>query len=154
MPDLIAISQGFNAVKATTEIVKTMLGLRDSAKLLENTVKLNLEIISIQNALFDAQKEQTALIQTIRDLEEKITKFEAWETEKNRYELAELTAGSFAYILKAGEPGSEYPHYICTTCYHRGKVSILQIMPRNVASTTLGKPLMYRCSECRSEILA
>ena len=66
--DLIAISQGLNALNAATQIAKAMLGLRDSAKLLENTVKLNSEILSVQTALANAQEEQTALVQTISDL--------------------------------------------------------------------------------------
>jgi hypothetical protein len=70
MPDLIAISQGLNAVKAATEIVKTIAGLRDSAKLLENTVELNQKILSVQTALADAQAEQATLLQTIREREE------------------------------------------------------------------------------------
>ena len=68
MADLIAISQGLNALNAATQIAKAMLGLRDSAKLLENTVKLNSEILSVQTALANAQEEQTALVQTISDL--------------------------------------------------------------------------------------
>jgi hypothetical protein len=41
MPDLFAISHALNALKATTDIVKTIAGLRDSAKLLESTVELD-----------------------------------------------------------------------------------------------------------------
>jgi len=44
---------------------KTMLGLRDSAKVLEATVEFNQQLLSVQRALLDAQAEQTTLIQTI-----------------------------------------------------------------------------------------
>ena len=46
MPDLIYIGQGLNAVKALTDIAKTMVGLRDSAKLLETTVEFNQQFLS------------------------------------------------------------------------------------------------------------
>ena len=36
MPDMLAIAQGLNAIKATTDIIKTMAGLRDAAQILEN----------------------------------------------------------------------------------------------------------------------
>ena len=33
MPDMLAIAQGLNAIKATTDIIKTMAGLRDAAQI-------------------------------------------------------------------------------------------------------------------------
>jgi len=64
MVDLIAISQGLNALKGTSDLIKTIVGLRDSAKLLETTVELNQQILSVQKALADAQTEQATLVET------------------------------------------------------------------------------------------
>jgi hypothetical protein len=72
MPDLIAIGQGLNAAKALMDIAKTIVGLRDSGKLLEATVEFNQRLLSVQKALLDAQAEQAALVQTIGDLEKEI----------------------------------------------------------------------------------
>jgi len=87
MPDLIAIGQGLHAVKALTDMGKTMLGLRDSAKVLEATVEFNQQLLSVQRALLDAQAEQTTLIQTIGALEKEVAGLTAWNAEKEKYEL-------------------------------------------------------------------
>jgi hypothetical protein len=67
MPDLIAIGQGLNAVKALMDIGKTLVGLRDSAKLLEAKVEFSHQLFAVQKALLEAQAEQATLVQTIRE---------------------------------------------------------------------------------------
>jgi hypothetical protein len=80
VPDMLAIAQGLNAIKATTDIIKTMTGLRDAAQILEKTVELNQKILSVQAALADAQAEQTTLIERIRELEKEVTYLKSWES--------------------------------------------------------------------------
>lgn len=147
MPDLIAISQGLNAVKAATEIVKTMVGLRDSAKLTENTVKLNSEILSVQSALMEAHKEQETLLQTIRELKEEIVHMKTWETEKQRYELKKFYPGTFAYTPKEEHRCAEPVHCLCTRCYEDGKRFILQATGRG----DYGYQVLF-CPNCKMEL--
>lgn len=144
MPDLIAISQGFNALKAATDIVKTMAGLRDSAKLLENTVKLNGEILSVQTALADAQKEQTALVQTIGTLEKEIAEFETWDTEKNKYKLYHLGWAAYAYMLKPATRGTAPPHWVCQKCFSDKRIYVIQMIICNGQR--------FICPTCTSQI--
>jgi hypothetical protein len=150
MPDLIAISQGLGALKAATEIIKTIVGLRDSAKILENTVELNTKILSAQQALADAQTEQTTLVQTIRQLEEEIARLKTWnDSEKQKYELKAIGGGSHAYALKESARGTEPEHWVCTQCYDDGKRSILQRMglPHSGLS-------QYKCNRCQLTLMA
>jgi hypothetical protein len=127
MVDLIAISQGLNALKGATDVVKTLVGLRDSAKLLETTVELNQQILSAQKALADAQTEQATLVETINTLEAKIAAFEQWDGEKQRYELKQLGShGVYAYAIKEEARGSEPMHWICPDCYENRHKSRLQ----------------------------
>jgi ribosomal protein L29 len=149
MPDLIAIGQGLNAVKAATEIVKTMIGLRDSAKLIENTVKLNSEILSVQKALADAHAEQTTLLQTVRELEQEIARMKTWETEKQRYELKDLGAGAFACTIKQNAQGAGPFHAICANCYERGEKSYLQ----DTRDLTRMPYMIWGCPNCGSKIV-
>jgi hypothetical protein len=148
MPDLIAIGQGLNAAKALTDIVKTMIGLRDSAKLLETTVEFNQQLLSIQKALLDAQAEQTTLTQTIRDQEGEIAHLKAWEGEKQKYELKDLGTGAFAYTIKPEMQGGEPFHCICTNCYQNGRKSIIQ----NTAKVNPPYGRIWACPICKSEI--
>jgi hypothetical protein len=145
MPDLLAIAQGLNAVKATTDIIKAMVGLRDASQILEKTVELNQKILTVQTALADAQAEQTTLVQTIRDLKEEFTRLKAWEAEKQNYELKQIGRGAFAYGLKPEAQGTEPPHWICAQCYDDGKRSILQRAGQTIPA--------YKCNRCGSAII-
>jgi cellobiose-specific phosphotransferase system component IIA len=73
MPDLIAISQGLSALKATSDIVKALIGLRDYAQILEKTVELNQQIATAQAALISAHQEQSSLFDQVHALEKEIT---------------------------------------------------------------------------------
>jgi hypothetical protein len=144
MPDLIAIGQGLSALKAATETMKTIMGLRDGAKLLENTVELNQNILAAQSALLDAQQEQTALTETIQKLEEEIASIRTWDAEKQRYELTSLgNPGIFSYSIKEASRGAEPPHSICPDCYEDGKKSVLQQITRFP-----GQASVMTCGRC------
>src|ERR1700720_3448556 len=119
MPDLIAIGQGLNAVKAMTDIVKTMVGLQGSAKILENSIELNRKIADVQIALNTALTEQGTLVKTIHDQEEEIARLKAWDSEKDNYELKDVGdgGGAVAYMIKEAAQGAEPLHCLCTKCY-------------------------------------
>jgi hypothetical protein len=150
MPDMLAIAQGLNAVKAATEIVKTIAGLRDSAKLLENTVELNRKIADVQIALNAALSEQTALVQTINDLKEEIVRMKAWEAEKQRYELKDLGFGAFACVIKPEMQGAEPVHSICANCYQRGQKTHLQNTGR--LAEPHGGGFVWECPSCKGTL--
>jgi rubrerythrin len=126
MVDLLALAQGFQAIRSASEITQTLIGLRDSTKLLENTVELNRKIADAQTALFQAQAEQTELVKTIDGLEKEIARMKNWEAEKQRYELKRYDPGVFFYALKETEASSGFIHHLCTNCYEDGKKSIIQ----------------------------
>jgi hypothetical protein len=145
MPDLIAIGQGLNAAKALMDIAKTIVGLRDSGKLLEAKVEFSQQLFTVQKALLDAQAEQATLVQTIRDLEQKIASFEAWDAQKDKYELKEVAPGAFAYMLKPSSRAGQPPHWVCTQCYQHRKPSIMQYFGG------LSDFMVYKCPECSAQ---
>jgi hypothetical protein len=150
VPDMLAIAQGLNALKATTDIIKAMVGLRDAAQILEKTVELNQKILTAQTALADAQMEQASLIQTIRDREEEIARLIAWDAQKQRYELKDISmgSGSFAYMIKPDAQGGEPLHCLCAYCYERGQKRIMQFTPR-----IAGPRRIWSCPECKNDII-
>jgi hypothetical protein len=64
--DLLALAQGFQAVRSAGQLAQALIGLRDAAAILEKTVELNRKIADAQSALFEAQTEQTTLVKTNR----------------------------------------------------------------------------------------
>jgi DNA-directed RNA polymerase subunit RPC12/RpoP len=93
------------------------------------------------------QTAHTAALNKIRELEEKVADIEAWERTKERYELQEITPGTFAYSLKKEYAATEPPHRICPNCYAQRKRAILQRQSMTDESETV------HCQACGSKII-
>lgn len=142
MPDLVAIGQGLTALKTLTDLAGTMVGLRDSAKLLEASVKFNHQLIAIQQALMAAQSEQAVLVEAIQALEKENRRLKSWDDAAADYELKPVAEGVVAYMLKPHARGTEPPHWRCAQCYAGQKKSILQFV-----SSASGR-WAYQCPSC------
>jgi hypothetical protein len=154
MVDVSAISGVLSSLGAAKDIAQTMIGLRDTAAFQGKLIEFQSKIIDAQNRAMTANDERTALLETIRKLEEKVADFEAWETEKQKYHLKEVDVGAFAYVLKPDTQTSEPAHWICTTCYGNKKKSLLQSIGSAAPS---GGPnfrrTLWKCFTCKSEVL-
>lgn len=136
-------------MKSAADLAKTLMDLVGSGKAREQAVKLYGEILSAQSSALAANSAQAALIEEKRELEERIRRLEAWEIDKQRYELVEISRGVFARQLKADAKGSEPIHRICATCYEAGRKSILQSdgLPGPYGGTET-----LKCFQCSAEI--
>lgn len=148
MPDLGAIATAAASLKTAGEIVKGLIGLRDTAMVQSKVIELQTVILSAQSSALDAQSEHFALLERIRGLEAQIAGMESWEVEKQRYQLTELVPGTACYIVKEGVRGSEPRHAICSNCYEDGKKSILHIMTDYLGSTHLTCPRCKTKTNC------
>lgn len=118
--DMVAdIIAGLGAFKTMFDIAKSMKDVND-------TVKINAAVADLWEQIITAQARYTAAIEQVDELKAQLTRFETWETEKQRYELVELHMGSLAYSVKELMRGNEPAHYICPNCYQQNKKSILQ----------------------------
>jgi hypothetical protein len=86
-------------------------------------------------------------LEEIAALTAEIKKFSDWDTEKQRYELKSAGHGVTAYMLKSGVRGTEPPHWLCPTCFEKGKKAYFQF------STTMnGRGSVYRCKGCEGHM--
>jgi Zn finger protein HypA/HybF involved in hydrogenase expression len=117
---------GLSSLKAASDIVKGLNAA--NTQTLVNEVKISLQnhILEAQQSLATAQTAQATLIERISTLEQEIVSLKDWEREKQRYELKALYSGSLAYAVKESMRGSEPLHFICASCYQKGRKSILQ----------------------------
>jgi len=148
MPDMGAISGLAASLTAAADITKGMVGLRDTTMVQDKVIELQGVILSAQSNALTAQSEQFSLLERIRALEEKVTGFEAWDTEKQKYELKQVHTGAFAFVLKPEASGGETPHWLCTTCYENNRKSILQAQGRT-SDKSFQK---YACPTCRGTL--
>jgi hypothetical protein len=145
MVDMTAIGVVSTSLNTAINIAKAMVDIHDSTQVQGKVFELQRAIIDAQQSVFAANAERTALIEEIRDAKAKITSLEAWEAEKQRYELKEVGAGSLAYVIKESMRSGEPVHHICAACYQRGHKSILQPRARHPDKTLF-------CSECKAEL--
>lgn len=145
MVDMALIGGAANSLNVALNIAKAMLGIRDQALITEKALELGREIMTAQQSVMEAQAAQFALIERVRDLEKKLMEAETWKDEKGRYELKAVSAGGFAYVVKATDAGSEPPHWICATCYQAGRKSILQVRP---IQPLLRHNRVWACASC------
>jgi hypothetical protein len=150
MPDITLIAGAVSSLKNASDILKAMVGLRDGALLQEKTIELQRVLLAAQADAVSAYSDQLTLLQRIGELEKQMAQMEAWETEKQRYELKDVSgsagSGTYAYALKPEANGSEPSHWICAACYQRHKRSILQ-----AAEIDVGRRV-FRCPNCKTAI--
>ena len=129
-------------------IFKSMLDTAKGLKDLNDAATRNAAVIELQEHILTAQAQQTALTEHISELEKKVARFEAWEAEKQRYELKDYGGGTFAYALKEAETKGEPSHRICAACYQKGHKSILH----NKGGSYSGRE-KYFCPECNKDFM-
>jgi hypothetical protein len=64
-----------------------------------------------------------------------------------RYELKQVDSNMVVYMLKPDARGAEAPHWLCATCFGRGKKGFLQGQGR----TKDGAHMTYHCGTCGAE---
>ncbi len=117
------VSEVFAGLSAFKTMLDTAKGLKD----INDASGRNAVAIELQEHILTAQAAQMALVERVRELEEEVAGFEAWETEKQRYKLTKCAYSSaLVYLLKKSEANGEPGHALCTNCYERRTKSILQ----------------------------
>jgi hypothetical protein len=146
MVDMTMISGAVSALKAAGDAAKIMIASHDISVMREKAIELQTQILAAQQSALAAQSDQFTLLDRVRELEKQITELEAWDAEKQRYELKEIWSGATAYSLKEDTGGTEPPHWICAACYQSGKRQILQ--PTKI----LDRLRNWTCPACKSSI--
>jgi rubrerythrin len=134
------------SLKASSDILAAMIGLRDAEALRSNTAKLLAETVKANSFAIAAQAAESALADRVRELEAQVREFEDWKAEKERYELVPLHDGALAYAIKPSMQGVEPAHYICPSCYQKRVKSILQGVTYHLGGHQL------KCPVCKLEV--
>jgi hypothetical protein len=146
MADMSAIVGLATSLRSITEIAKAMKDVHDANVIQTKVFELTREIMSAQACALAAQAAQSDLLQRERNLETEISTLKAWDAEKQRYELKEVSANVFAYVPKSGMESGEPFHMLCANCYQRGQKSILQ-----ATQELRMRRRVHYCPHCKSE---
>lgn len=126
MVDMTLIQGAVTGLKTASDIAKSFLQLKSLTDVQGKVIELQSAIMSAQSSALAAQSDQFAMLEQIRALKEEIAQVKAWETEKQRYQMANPLTGGIVYALKHSMCNGQPAHYICANCYENGKRSILQ----------------------------
>ena len=140
------LSAVLDPLKSAGDTAKALVEIRDTAKFGSAIIELQAQILAAQHGALAAQEREATMAEEIRRLKEKMAKLEAWDTEKQRYQLTDFGGGTFAYLLKPDVGSSEPEHRICPACYQKGEKSILQFL--HIVSTKQEK---FTCPCCKTE---
>jgi hypothetical protein len=110
---------GLSAIKAAFDIAKGLKDINDA------TIR-NAAIIELQEKILTAQQTQSALVNTVGNLEAEVRDLKNWEADRKRYELTDIRPGVVALSIKESMRNGEPFHRICADCASRGKKAYLQ----------------------------
>jgi hypothetical protein len=127
-------------------IFKSMFDIAKGLKDINDTTIRNATAVELQEKILSAREQQAAALERISQLEKELARFENWERDKQRYELAEIASGVFAYRLKPAMAGGEPAHCICAYCYGEAQKNPLQEETRHGVK-------FLRCHPCGSELV-
>jgi hypothetical protein len=147
MVDMAAVVGFAQSIRAALDITKAMKDVNDANMIQTKTFELTREIMAAQSYAMEAVAAQSALIDRIRELEASVASFEAWERQKDRYELKRYEPGVFLYDLKPSMANGEPAHCICPKCYEHKKRSIL-----HGTSLFQGRETLM-CHECSGQFI-
>jgi len=106
-------------------LLKAIIGVRDTVVNLEQVNELLGEINSIQVGYFSLLQQNTSMLAEIDNLKKEITRFETWDTQKSRYKLYSPWDSAVVYAITEANSNGEPPHWICPQCYEDRKRSFL-----------------------------
>ena len=147
MVDMAAVVGFAQSIRAALDITKAMKDVNDANMIQTKTFELTREIMAAQSYAMEAVAAQSAPIDRIRELEASVASFEAWERQKDRYELKRYEPGVFLYDLKPSMANGEPAHCICPKCYEHKKRSIL-----HGTSLFQGRETLM-CHECSGQFI-
>lgn len=143
----LAIGAAIASLKAAGDMAGGFLKLRDIAQVQGKVIELQSVILTAQQGALASQSEQLSLLDEKRGLEKKIADLEAWDRQKERYELSEVGRGALAYTLKVDAKPPEPQHMACANCFDHGRRSILQRHRSNTVEHS------FKCPSCAAEII-
>jgi hypothetical protein len=132
-------------LKSAFDLVKSLKELKEiSSAHRAQLFELYEVIVAGQASALEESLKQRTLLDTIRELEEKLRAVEEWETTKQRYVLTEFIPGNYAYALKKSAHPPEPPHLICEQCYQKKQKFLLHYFFEHGVGQTM------RCSNCKT----
>ena len=140
------ISNTLSTLQSAYSLAKSIADLDEVHAVKVQIGELLTQIVSAQESALRSQERESALVRHVHELEQRIVQMETWNAEKQRYQLTDFGAGTFAYALKPGMENDEPPHRACANCFKNEHISVLQFRCHDYMSQDV-----YDCPSCKTE---
>ena len=137
------ITSAIQSTKTALELVKAARGLANYSELLTAVTEVQIKLTDAIASELASQEKQAKLLERIRELEKRLSEFENWDTQIQRYELFAFETKVMAFALKSGLENGQPMHYLCLPCADKRQRSTLQ--PN-------GRYLIYPNPACKAAI--
>lgn len=132
------ITSAIQSTKTALELVKAARGLANYSELLTAVTDVQIKLTDAVASELASQEKQAELLERVRELERRLSEFESWDAQMQRYELFAFETKAMAYALKQGMENGQPMHYLCLSCADKRQRSTLQ--PRNRYLVCLNRP--------------
>jgi glutamate 5-kinase len=136
IPEILSATQ---ATQSLFTLLKAANKLANYNELVAAVAEVSGKLMAAHQAGAALQEKNSLLAEEVGALKEEIASLKTFELEKERYSLAEIGTGVYAYVLKESAANGDPPHWLCVNCYSQGKKSILhskQTITRSGAAVT------------------
>jgi hypothetical protein len=113
------IAAAITSFRASLDIVKAMIGLRDEEAFRAKSIELQGTILQALEKSIEARDAYATQLDRIHALEAELANMKAWDAEKKNYELKTFGLGTMAYMLKPEARGTTPPHWLCPNCFEK-----------------------------------
>jgi rubrerythrin len=144
------IAAAVTGIRSALDITKAMVGLRDAEAFRAKSIELQGVVLEALDKAIEARESYSTQSDRVRALEAEVASLKAWDADKQRYELEEVSHGAMAYVLKKETQGTEPIHWLCASCYNNGKKSILQLGREKMDPA--GRIPGWDCPSCKATI--
>jgi len=124
------ITASITAIKTATQLTKSILTLNKDTAVNEKAIELQSAIISVQASMLDLQSNYHELLQSKENIEKELLSLKDWDKIESQYDLFEINRDVFVYIPNENHPQHKPRHYLCTNCFQKNKISLLQLRKR------------------------
>ncbi|SNB46261.1 hypothetical protein [Geobacter sp. DSM 9736] len=139
-------SAAVQSVKALKEVLTAAHELKDSTALIAAVNEVHGKLVIAYENVINSQEQRLSAQQKISELEKEITEIMNWKQETERYALAEIGKGVFAFVVKTDRQNGEPSHKLCTACFEKRQKGYLNLSCKD------GRGTFYKCNVCGSEI--
>jgi hypothetical protein len=143
------IAAGVTSLRASFDLAKAMLELRDQEAFRTKSIELQGLIVDALEKAIAAREAQASQADIIRALEAEVADLKAWGAQEQKYELKNIGGGSVALMLKPEARGASPPHWLCPTCFAQRKKAFFQ-----GTGTQIGRGWVYQCQGCGHKVTA